>query len=67
MERQDVFCWPFSPQSNLFDKPEIWPQKTVLVFRLEGEKAEICGAEHYAEQHTNAFKRADPSPGSLYF
>lgn len=67
MERQDVFCWFFSPQENLFDKLKIWAQKTALVFILEGEKTEICGAEHYAEQYTKALTRTDPSLGTLYF
>lgn len=55
MERQDVFCWSFSPQENLFDKLEIRAQKTALVFTLEGGKTEICGSEHYSGQYTNAF------------
>lgn len=67
MERQDGFCWSFSPQRNLFDKLEIWAQKTALVFILEGEKTEICGAKHYVEQYTNALKRTDPNHGTLYF
>jgi len=32
-----------------------------LLFTLEGEKAKICGAEHYVEQFTKALKRPDPS------
>jgi len=67
MARQDVFSWSFSPQENLFDKLETWDQKTALVFILEGEKPEICEAEHYAEQYTNALKRTDLSFGTLYF
>lgn len=46
MQRQDGFCWSFSPHENLFDKLEIWAQKTTLVFISEGEKTEICGAKH---------------------
>lgn len=67
MERQDGFCWSFSPQENLFDKLKIWAQKTALVFMLERGKTEICGAKHYAEQCTDALKRSDPSLGTLYF
>lgn len=67
MERQEGFCWSFSPWENLFDKLEIWAQKTASVFILEREKVEICGAKHYAQQYTNALKEADPSLGTLYF
>lgn len=46
MEKQDGFCWSFSPQETLFDELKIWAQKTALVFISEGEKTETCGAKH---------------------
>lgn len=71
MERQDVFCWSVSSQENLFDKLEIWAQKTALVFILEGERLRFVGLSIMLSSTQMHLKGLTPALGpfisSVYF